>query len=93
METNQLIENENLTIFEKETLQALINELYAEPGFSDVSATDIGNIINLPTMRLRGVLSSLVKKGYIQIDDNDEYQIIYLKRSKYYLHPKWSKEA
>jgi len=91
---SEVIEKEMLTILEKMALQALIKGLYAEPGFSDVGAADIASAMYTTTKRVRGVLSSLVKKGYIQLDDscsNGEFQIIYLNESKYYLHPEWSR--
>jgi hypothetical protein len=55
----------NLTDLEKQTLQAIANEMYAEYGFSDIGATDISKATGIPMNSLRGVISSLVKKGHI----------------------------
>jgi hypothetical protein len=95
MEISTAINHENLTVLEKQTLQAIINNLYAEPGFSDIDVNDLTRPTGKSTRVLRGVLSSLVKKDYINIDDyyaSGEYQIIYLNYSKYYLHPSWKEE-
>lgn len=90
---NQLIAQENLTAMEAQVLDSLICELYAEPGFSDVDAKDLSQITGIPTRSIRGVLSSLVQKGYVWIDDPGVgIQIVYLAREKYHLHPKWSKK-
>ena len=83
---------ENLTELESRTLQGLIPELYAEPHFSDVDVNDLSRITKIPTRSLRGVLSSLIKKGYIYIDDYygaGNNQLIYLIIDKWYLHPEW----
>jgi hypothetical protein len=95
MEISENIQKEALTVLEKTTLQAIIDRLYAEPGFSDIDVNDLVKPTGNSTKTLRGVLSSLIKKDYIQIDNycgNGEYQIIYLNESKYYLHPNWSNE-
>lgn len=86
---------ENLTEMEKQVLTALIDALYAETGFSDVDARDLSNTTKIPTKSIRGVLSSLSKKGIVYIDDlvtNGEYQIIYLQESYYGLHPRWASD-
>jgi len=82
--------NLNFTELEKQVMEYFIHMLYAEPGFSDVDATDLAAGTKISTRSIRGVLSSLVKKGIIQIDDNDAgYQIIYLNEKYWYLHPEW----
>jgi len=82
-----------LTQLEAQVLKSLINQLYAEAGFSDVDAKDIANDIKVSIKSVRGALGSLVKKDVITIDNNGAgYEIIYLNRSHYYLHPEWSKE-
>jgi DNA-binding MarR family transcriptional regulator len=84
------MENLNLTELERLALQTLIDGLYAEAGFSDVDANDIAHATGIDTRIIRGVLSSLVKKGFIGIDANDSgYQIIYLNSKYWYLHPEW----
>jgi len=95
MEISPAINQENLTVLEKQTLQAIINGLYAEPGFSDMDVNDLTRPTGQSTRTLRGVLSSLIKKDYINIDDyyaSGEYQIIYLNSNRYYLHPEWTVE-
>ena len=60
----------NLTELEKQVLQTIADAMYAEWGFSDVGATDIARETKIDIKSLRGVLSSLVKKSLISIDDN-----------------------
>ena len=87
--------NGKFTDLEKQVIESLVSQLYAEPGFSDVDVHDISrDITTLPTKIVRGVLGSLVKKGVIGIDTNDSgYDIIYLNQSHWYLHPEWKKEV
>lgn len=83
---------ENLTELESFALQSLINGLYAEPHFSDIDANDISHSTKIPNKSLRGVLSSLIKKGYIFIDDygsGANIPLIYLIIDKWYLHKEW----
>ena len=90
---NQLIAQENLTAMEAQVLDSLISMLYAEEGFSDVDAKDLSTDTGIPTRSIRGVLSSLVQKGYVFIDDPGAgFQIVYLSSDKYHLHPEWSKK-
>lgn len=92
MEISTAINQENLTVLEKQTLQVIIDGLYAEPGFSDMDVNDLVRPVGKSSRVLRGVLSSLIKKGFIFIDDScssGNYQLIYLSESKYYLHPSW----
>jgi len=82
----------NLTEMETATMESLISLLYAEPGFSDVDAKDLSKDTGIPMNSIRGVLSSLTKKGLIAIDDPGAgFQIVYLMEQFYYLHPEWSK--
>jgi len=84
----------NLTGLEQEVLTSFINNLYAEPGFSDVSAEDIAVEIHININSVRGALGSLVKKGIVDIVDmGTGYKIIYLCDDYYYLHPEWSSES
>ena len=96
MEISQNINTENLTVLEKQTLQAIIDGLYAEPGFSDMDVNDLVRPVGKSSRVLRGVLSSLIKKGYIYIDDScssGNYQLIYLSESRYHLHPSWKDDT
>ena len=87
--------NEKFTDLEKQVIESLVSQLYAEPGFSDVDVHDISrDITTLPTKIVRGVLGSLVRKGVITVDTNDSgYDIIYLNQSHWHLHPEWKKEV
>ena len=83
----------HLTEMETTVLTDLIGSLYAEPGYSDVDAHDLSKSTRIPTKSIRGVLSSLAKKGIVLIDDNGAgFQIVYLMEQFYYLHPTWSNE-
>lgn len=84
--------NLKFTALETRVMESLIDGLYAEPGFSDVDAHDISRQTGISTKSIRGVLSSLVKKGIITIDDscgNGVYELIYLNDGYHYLHPEW----
>lgn len=81
-----------LTQMEKQVLTALIDGLYAEAGFSDVDAKDLSNEKEIPMKVIRGVLGSLVKKNIIWIDNDAEYQIIYLMSDYYGLVPNHVRE-
>lgn len=89
MESNNL----QLTALETQVMESFISLLYAESGFSDVDAKDLSHDTKIPTRSIRGVLSSLVQKGIISIDENGAgYQIIYLNPGYWYLHPSWKEE-
>jgi len=92
---NNTMENLNLTELETKVLTALIDNLYAEPGFSDVDANDLSRYTKIPMKVIRGVIASLVKKDILNLDDNGEYVIIYLNMGFWYLHPSptWKEEA
>lgn len=86
---------------ERQVLKILIENLYAEPGFSDVTVSDLITD-ELNSHAVRGVLSSLTDKGVIFSDNEyrvstdsgemDGEVIIYLRDAFYCLHPEWSKE-
>jgi len=85
------------TQLEEQVLNALIENLYAEPGFSDVDANDLAEATGIPTKQVRGVLSSLIKKGVVTLDRTDNwgaenYVIVYLNEAYWYLHPEWKSE-
>jgi len=60
-----------LTQLEAQTLKNLIDNLYAEAGFSDVDARDIADNIKVNIKSVRGALGSLVKKGIVTIENSD----------------------
>ena len=91
------MKNLNLTELETTLLTAFIGHLYAEEGFSDVEASDLARWTKTDIKIVRGVLSSLIKKGVVYIfqqqgqSQNDFIQIIHLEEKHYNLHPEWSK--
>jgi predicted transcriptional regulator len=60
-----------VTELENKVLQAMVQGMYAERGFSDIGIEEIAEDTNLSPKVIRGVGSSLVKKGLIYIDDRD----------------------
>lgn len=86
-----------LTPLETQTLNALIDGLYAEPGFSDIDANDLSAATGIPTKTIRGVLSSLVKRGIVELVPTDtwgipksqQFVIVYLRQEYWDLHPEW----
>jgi hypothetical protein len=94
----------NLTELEKQVLQSIADKMYAEEGFSDVGATDIARATKIEMKALRGVLSSLVKKSLLYIEDRSDnigYRandpswepIIYLSGDAFGLVEHWVKES
>lgn len=88
----------NLTPLESKTLTALIDGLYAEPGFSDIDANDLSHATGIPTKSIRGVISSLVQKEIVTCNETNnwgaekQYVLIYLNEAFWYLHPEWKEE-
>jgi DNA-binding IclR family transcriptional regulator len=85
------------TELETQVLDALIGGLDAEPGFSNIDANDLAEETGIPTKQIRGVLSSLVKKGVVTLNETDtwgapKYVIVYLNESHWHLHPEWKNE-
>lgn len=84
---------------EKAVLKSLINGLYAEPGFSDVTVSDLITD-ELNSNAVRGVLSSLTEKTVVWSDDEyrvstdsgemDGEVIMYLNENFYGLHKEWA---
>lgn len=85
---------QTITQLECQCLEAIINDLYAEVGFSDIDATDVAARVGLDIKTVRGVLGSLDKKGFIDVSDaNDSgFKIIYLCTQHYNLHEAWAEE-
>jgi hypothetical protein len=88
--------NLQLTPMETQVMEAFISDLYAEPGFSDVSPQDLQRMTKIPMTSFKGVIGSLTKKGLIHIADGRdmgiEFDIVYLSSDYYYLHPEWKNE-
>ena len=58
-----------VTQLEKQVLEALAKGMYAELGFSDVGLPELREDTGLTNKVLRGVGSSLIKKGLVSIWD------------------------
>ena len=92
--------NHNFTEKEMIVLSRLIGCLYAEPGFSDVTVSQIvecGHDLN--SHAVRGVLSSLSDKGVVYNDVESGYvcgetgeAIIYLDPSCWRYHKVWAED-
>jgi len=81
-----------LTSLEEKFIKSLISQLYAEPGYSDVTVTEIAQDTGISSRVLRGVQGSLIKKDIISAYDNGAgFVIIYLEEKYWNLHPQWSK--
>lgn len=61
-----------VTELEKIVLEALAKEMYAEYSFSDTGIEEIQESTGLTNKVIRGVASSLIKKGYLFIDDRED---------------------
>lgn len=78
------------TDLEMKFLICLIEELYAEPGFSDVGIEEISKKMKISKNKAKGVLGSLVKKNILFVDEYFK-DIVYLHSNYWYLHPEWHK--
>jgi hypothetical protein len=88
-----------LTLTNKEALfiETFVGLLYAEPGFSDVDASDMIRELapkGLNNHAVAGLISSLEAKGVIETVDGIyqgiDFDIIYLNNEE--LHPEWSED-
>lgn len=62
----------DLTQNEMETMAALLNEFHDQDyGFSVVSVTDLAKKYEFDIKQLRGVVSSLIKKGIVYVHEYD----------------------
>ena len=87
---------------ERTVLQALIDGLYAESGFSDVTISDLVRTTDLTMESVKGVLGSLTKKEAVFTDDDyrvstdsgnmDGEVIIYLGYNFHHHHKEWAVE-
>ena len=94
--TETLNQNE-LTKMERTTLKALIKKLYAEYGFSDVTANDLQQVCKFENARsISGVIASLSKKGFVMIEDfdngNGKFEFIHLTEEAERFHPDHASE-
>jgi hypothetical protein len=88
------MENLDLTDKEQNVLTALIDGLYAEPGFSDIDAQDLAKATELNKNAVGGVLTSLQAKGIVWVSEPEYWfgkleipALVYLCSDYYYLHP------
>jgi len=86
----------SLTEKEQTVLEALIDNLYAEPGFSDVCVDDLSQVTGLSKNAVGGVLTSLQNKEYVSVSEPEVFNgrveipsLVYLREDHYDLHPKW----
>ena len=84
-----------LTLKEADFIAALTGLLYAEPGFSDVDASDMIHELapkGYSRHAVAGLISSLTEKRVISTEDGGangiDYDIIYLDREE--LHKDWA---
>ena len=92
---NEQIKELKLTELESKTLDAFVNQLYAEPGYSSTDVGELASITKIKINSIRGVISSLIKKGIIFVAEvGVEHPIVYLKKEFWYLHSQeWKEEA
>jgi hypothetical protein len=91
-----------VTQLEKQVLESLASNMYAELGFSDAGFPELRSDTGMTNNVLRGVVGSLVGKGLIAIDDRDgcingeskntDMHIIYLTEQTQGLVPHWVEE-
>lgn len=91
-----------VTQLEKQVLESLAGNMYAEIGFSDVGFPELRDGTGLTNNVLRGVVSSLIKKQLITVDDRKgdwgidhrdvDMHIIYLTEKTQGLVPHWVEE-
>ncbi len=62
---------DSLPPFSQRVLASLLEQLYAEPNFSDVEAADIAKAIKAPKTSMGGAIAHLVSVGLVQIEDHD----------------------
>jgi DNA-binding MarR family transcriptional regulator len=78
---------------ERSFLAALVDGLYAEPGYSDVTVDEVAKRMGVTVKSAKGILGSLVKKGFVWTNradtDAGKFDIIYLSEKHYDLHDRW----
>ena len=85
-----LIAQRGLTDLEQRFMTAFIDGLYAEPHFSDQDVKDVAESMGESISTAKGVLGSLVKKGYVTTEDSGTgFDLIYLEQDHFDLHTEW----
>jgi hypothetical protein len=82
----------NLTELETKVLNAVAGGMYAEWGYSDYGFAELSEELELSTKVLRGVVGSLVKKDLVRVEDDNQYDIIYLWNEAQGLVKHWVEE-
>lgn len=82
----------NLTELETKVLNSLAGGMYAEWGFSDYGFAELSDELELSNKVLRGVVSSLIKKDLVRVEDDRDYDIIYLWNDAQGLVKHWVEE-
>ena len=85
---------------EAEILRALIDNLYAEPGFSDVDAQDLAEVTGLGIQAVGGLLTQLEAKGILFVEELSprtghigmDENLIYLTETGERYHARWAEE-
>lgn len=89
-------EKPNLTELEKKMTEWVYTDglWNGEWMFSDVTTEDVAKGLDWDVKRVKGVLGSLVKKGYMFTDavNDNEYDILYLTEEGYKLDPEFDKK-
>lgn len=93
------------TKLEAAVLRSLVNQLYAEPGFSDVDAGDISADTGIGPQTVGGVLTALTKKGVLFVEElsprtghlglgenGEGLNLIYLTDLGEQFHARWAEE-
>lgn len=88
----EALTNGVLTQKEADVMNYLMTEgYYAEYSFSDLTVGDIAANVGDSVNITRGVIGSLVKKGYLSVDqaDDDMPMIVYATQKGYELSDEW----
>ena len=80
-----------LTALEADTLQEVIDNsdvcAVEQSNYSNVGVKDLANLTSISIKQMRGVVSSLIKKGFVYLDDvdGDGTELVYLDNDYLYL--------
>lgn len=89
--TTKKVYDLKLTELESLVLIRLVFMLDKEPYFTDTTHNDLANSLVKPINTIKGVVTSLVKKKIVFVDeDYDRPSLITLEPDFFYIHPNWS---
>jgi len=83
-----------VTLQEIDAINALVDSLYGDPGFSDVNVLDVACRLDVCYEDARSLLSSLQAKGVVFFEKTDvssAYDVVHLAPEWWHLHPEWWK--